>query len=132
MVNDTISDMLTKIRNANNAKHQLVNVPSTKLTNSIIQILKEEGFVEDYKIIKDGIKTNILIALRYTDKEKKPVISHLERISKPGIRIYSGKKNIPNVLGKLGISIISTSQGVMTNKKAKELKIGGEILCKIY
>lgn len=132
MVNDTISDLLTRIRNANNAKHQLVEVPATKMTKSIINILKEEGYIKDFEFLNEGNKNSIIILLKYVGKEQKPVITKLERVSKPGIRVYTNSKNIPDVLGKLGIGIISTSQGVMTTIAAKNLKIGGEFLCKIY
>ena len=132
MVNDTISDLLTRIRNANNAKHQLVEVPSTKMTKNIIKILKEEGYIEDFQFLKEGIEASIVISLKYVGKERRAVITKLERVSKPGIRVYTNSKNIPDVLGKLGIGIISTSQGIMTTSDAKNLKIGGEFLCKIY
>ena len=129
MVNDIISDFLTKMRNAINAKHHLVEVPSTKITKSIAEILKEEGFLNDFKILKKNI---LVLSLKYSEKNRQPIISTIERISKPGLRNYVNNKNIPNVLGNLGISIISTSKGLMTNSQAKTLKIGGEILCKIY
>jgi len=132
MINDTISDLLTRIRNANNAKHHIVEVPSTKMTKSIIKILKEEGYIIDFEFLNEGNKSSIIILLKYIGKEKKSVITKLERISKPGIRVYINSKNIPNILGKLGIGIISTSEGIMTTKEAKNLKIGGEFLCKIY
>jgi|TARA_B110000967_G_C18569359_1_gene404063 small subunit ribosomal protein S8 len=131
MVNDTISDMLTRIRNANNAQHYLVEIPSTKMTQSIANILKEEGFIMDFQIIQENFHT-ILISLKYVGKKRKPVITSLERISKPGLRIYKSSKEIPVVLGNLGISILSTSKGIMTGKTAKSLKLGGEILCEIY
>ena len=131
MVNDTISDMLTRIRNANNAQHYLVEIPSTKMTQSIANILKEEGFIMDFQIIQENFHT-ILISLKYVGKTRKPVITSLERISKPGLRIYKSSKEIPVVLGNLGISILSTSKGIMTGKTAKSLKLGGEILCEIY
>ena len=132
MVNDTISDLLTRIRNANNSKHQLVEVPSTKITKSIVQILKEEGYITDFEFLQEKNKNFIIILLKYIGKEKKPVITKLERISKPGIRVYTNAKNIPDILGKLGIGILSTSKGVMTTINAKKLRIGGEFLCKIY
>jgi|TARA_B110000093_G_scaffold94221_1_gene101757 small subunit ribosomal protein S8 len=132
MVNDTISDLLTRIRNANIAKHHLVEVPSTKMTKNIIKILKEEGYIEDFQFLKEGIEASIVISLKYVGKERRAVITKLERVSKPGIRVYTNSKNIPDVLGKLGIGIISTSQGIMTTSDAKNLKIGGEFLCKIY
>lgn len=132
MVNDTISDMLTRIRNANMAKHSLVEVPATKMTRSIVAILKEEGFIEDSKEISEGINKSLILSLKYLGKNRKPVITTLKRISKPGIRKYAGSKNLPTVLGNLGIAIISTSKGVMTDAQARQLKVGGEILCYIW
>jgi len=128
MVNDKISDLLTKIRNANNAKHYLVQVPSTKIIKAIVEILHEEGFIQDYNVLK----TTIIISLKYQGKNRKPVISELTRISKPGLSVYCNTKNFPNLVGNLGILIISTSQGVMTSTNAKIKKMGGEILCHIY
>lgn len=132
MVNDTISDMLTRIRNANNAKHHLVQIPSTKVTRNISKILKDEGFIEEFECLQDKTQDSILISLKYSGKERKPTITTLERVSKPGLRVYRKSKNIPSVLGNLGISIVSTSQGLMTNINAKALNIGGEILCTVY
>ena len=132
MVNDTISDLLTRIRNANNAKHHLVQVLSTKVTKNIVAILKEEGFIDDFEYITTDRNPYILISLKYVGKQKKHVITYLERISKPGIRVYTNSGNIPMVLGNLVITILSTSQGIMTGNSAKTLKIGGEILCNIY
>nr|YP_010938207.1 ribosomal protein S8 [Meringosphaera mediterranea]WLD05720.1 ribosomal protein S8 [Meringosphaera mediterranea]WLD05870.1 ribosomal protein S8 [Meringosphaera mediterranea]WLD06090.1 ribosomal protein S8 [Meringosphaera mediterranea] len=132
MVNDTISDMLTRIRNANMAKHSLVEVPSTKMTRSIVNILKAEGFIEDSKEIAEGINKSLIISLKYLGKNRKPVITKLKRVSKPGIRTYAGSNNLPTVLGNLGIAIISTSKGVMTDTQARQLKIGGEVLCYIW
>jgi small subunit ribosomal protein S8 len=132
MVNDTISDLLTKIRNANNAKHHLVQVPSTKMTKSIVKILKDEGFLEDFKNFENDGKNILILSLKYFGRNRQPVISYIQRTSKPGLRSYTNAKRIPRVLGNLGVAIISTSKGVMTDSKAKELKIGGEILCKIY
>jgi len=131
MVNDTISDFLTRIRNANNSKHQLVEVESTKMTKNLAQILKEEGLIEDFQIFKEGIQNSIIISLKYFGQNRKPVINELKRISKPGIRVYTRKKDIRNVLGNVGVSILSTSQGVMSERKARALNIGGEILCRI-
>jgi len=120
------------MRNATNAKHHLVEVPSTKITISIAEILKKEGFLNDFKILKNLEKNILVLSLKYSEKDRQPIISTIQRISKPGLRSYVNSKNIPNVLGNLGISIISTSKGLMTNSQAKTLKIGGEILCKIY
>ena len=132
MVNDTISDMLTRIRNANMVKHQIVQIPATKMSLAIAEILKEEGFVEDYENYTENERKYILISLKYIGKSRKPVICNIERVSKPGLRVYANSKKLPRVLDNLGIAIISTSRGVMTNLKAKELGIGGEVLCYIW
>lgn len=132
MVTDTISDMLTRIRNANMVKHQIVQIPATKMSLAITEILKEEGFIEDFESYEENQKKYLLISLKYNGKDRKPVICKIERISKPGLRVYSQSKNLPKVLDNLGIAIISTSKGVMTNLKAKELGIGGEVLCYIW
>ena len=132
MVTDTISDMLTRIRNAHMVKHQIVQVPFTKMSLSILEILKDEGFIENFETYIENQKKYLLISLKYIGKSRTPVISKLERISKPGLRVYSNSKKLPKVLDNLGIAIISTSKGVMTNLKAKELGVGGEILCYIW
>ena len=132
MVTDTISDMLTRIRNANMVKHQIVQIPVTKMSLAIASILKEEGYIEDYEQYEENKNKYLLIFLKYKGKSRQPVIKKIQRISKPGLRVYSGSKNLPQVLGDLGIAIVSTSSGVMTNLKAKELGIGGEILCYIW
>ena len=132
MVTDTISDMLTRIRNANMVKHQIVQIPATKMSLAIAKILKEEGFIEDFENYEENKLKYLLLSLKYIGKSRKPVISKIERISKPGLRVYSNSKELPKVLENLGIAIISTSKGVMTNLKAKELGIGGEVLCYIW
>jgi len=132
VVTDTISDMLTRIRNATMVKHQIVQIPATKMSLSIVSILKDEGFIEDFEIYTENSRNYLLISLKYKGKQRKPVITKIERISKPGLRVYTSAKKLPKVLGNLGIAIISTSQGVMTNLKAKKLGIGGEILCYIW
>ena len=132
MVNDHISDMLTRIRNANMVKHQIVQVPYTKMSLKITEILKEEKFIEDFENYVENHKQYLLISLKYIGKSRKPVICKIERISRPGLRIYSSSKKLPKILGDLGIALISTSKGVMTNIKARELGIGGEILCYIW
>ena len=132
MVTDTISDMLTRVRNANMVKHRLVEIPTTKMTKAIAAILKEEGFIETFEVDNKTVKSNMVLFLKYKGKLREPVISNIERVSKPGLRVYSNSKNLPKVLGNLGIAIMSTSKGVMTNFKAKELGIGGEILCYIW
>ena len=132
MLTDTISDMLTRIRNANMVKHQIVQIPSTKMSVAIASILKNEGFIEDFEIYNENLSKYLLISLKYKGKSREPVICKIERVSKPGLRVYSNAKKLPRVLDDLGIAIISTSQGVMTNLKARELGIGGEVLCYIW
>ena len=132
MVNDTISDMLTRIRNATMVKHQIVQVPATRMSLAIAKILKEEGFIQEFENYREENKNYLLISLKYTGKSRQSVICQMKRVSKPGLRIYSNSKKLPRVLDNLGIAIISTSQGVMTNIKAKELGIGGEVLCYIW
>ncbi len=132
MVTDTISDMLTRIRNANMVKHQIVQIPATKMSLAIADILKEEGFIEDFESDKENNVNYLLLSLKYTGKSRKSVICKIERISKPGLRVYANSKKLPRVLDNLGIAIMSTSKGVMTNLKAKELGIGGEVLCYIW
>lgn len=132
MVTDTISDILTRIRNANMVRHQIVQVPTTKMSLAIITILKEEGFIENFENYIENNNKYLLISLKYFGKDRHPIISKLERVSKPGLRVYSNSKTLPIVLDNLGIAIISTSKGVMTNLKAKELGIGGEVLCYIW
>ena len=132
MINDTISDMLTRIRNANMVKHRIVQIPFTKMSIAIVKILKEEGFIEDFENYMENNKKQLLISLKYVGKSRQPVISKIERISKPGLRVYKNSKQLPKVLDNLGISIISTSKGVMTNLKAKKLGIGGEVIFYIW
>jgi small subunit ribosomal protein S8 len=131
MVNDTISDMLTRIRNANMVKHQIVSIPVTKMSAIIVRILKEEGFIEDFENYEEDNKKYLILSLKYIGKTREPVICQIERVSKPGLRVYASSKKLPKVLDNLGIAIVSTSKGVMTNLKAKELGVGGEILCYI-
>jgi small subunit ribosomal protein S8 len=128
MINDTISSLLTKIRNAIKAKHKFVEVPLTKMSKAIVKIFKEEGFITDYT----ELEKTIYILFKYAGKNQKSSINELKRISKPGLRVYTNIKDMPIILGNLGISIISTSKGVMTNHSAVKKKIGGEILCYIY
>ena len=132
MVTDTISDMLTRIRNANMVKHQIVQIPVTKMSVAIATILKEEGFIEDFVNYQEDKGPYLVLSLKYTGELRKPVISKIKRISKPGLRVYTQSKELPRVLDNLGIAIMSTSKGVMTNLKAKELNIGGEVLCYIW
>ena len=132
MIVDPISDMLTRIRNANMVKHQIVQIPCTKMSSAIAEILKEEGYIENSESYTENGRKYLLLSLKYSGKLRKPVICKIERISKPGLRVYSNSKNLPKVLDNLGIAIISTSKGVMTNLKAKELGIGGEVLCYVW
>lgn len=132
MVTDTISDMLTRIRNAHLVKHQIVQIPVTKMSLAIATILKEEGFIEDFENYQQDKIESLLLSLKYTGESRKSVISEIKRISKPGLRVYANSKELPRVLDNLGIAIMSTSKGVMTNLKAKKLGIGGEVLCYIW
>jgi small subunit ribosomal protein S8 len=131
VVTDTIADMLTRIRNANQMRYEEVSVPSSKIKNEIARILKEEGFIKDYKIEDVDTHKNIILTLKYTDKKER-VITGLRRISKPGLRVYAKNDEIPKVLNGLGIAIISTSKGIMTDKEARKENIGGEILAYIW
>jgi len=132
VVTDNIADMLTRIRNANMVKHQIVQIPMTKMSLAITIILKDEGFIENFENYEETNRKYLLISLKYVGKDRKPVIGKLERVSKSGLRVYTNSKKLPTVLDNLGIAIISTSRGVMTNLKAKELGIGGEVLCYIW
>jgi len=130
--NDTISDMLTRIRNANLARHQTTEVPSTKMTRNIAKVLREEGFIGEYEEAGEGVKKNLVIALKYKGKGRKPIITALKRVSKPGLRVYSNRQDLPRVLGGIGIAIISTSSGVMTDREARRTGVGGEVLCYVW
>jgi small subunit ribosomal protein S8 len=127
---DPVSDLLTRIRNANTAKHDSVDVPSSKLKLEIVRILKDEGYISNFILNRDNRQGMIRIHLRYA-AGKAPVITTLERISRPGCRVYAGKNEIPSILGGLGICILSTSRGVLTGKQAKEKGLGGELLCSV-
>lgn len=127
---DPIADMLTRIRNAITAKHETVEIPASKIKKSIADILLQEGFVKEVNYIEEGINGKISITLKYSDKDS--VISGLKRVSKPGLRSYSGAEKMPKVLGGMGIAIISTSKGIMTDKQAKQSNIGGEVLCYVW
>jgi small subunit ribosomal protein S8 len=127
---DPVSDLLTRIRNASDARHETVDVPSSKLKLEITRILKEEGYISGYSLVKDNKQGIIRIQLRYATG-RNPVISSLERISRPGCRVYAGKSEIPSILGGLGICILSTSLGIFTGKQAQEKGLGGEVLCTI-
>ena len=130
--NDTIADMLTRIRNANLARHQTTQVPATKMTRSIAKVLREEGFIGDIEEVGEGIKSNLAISLKYKGKHRQPLITTLKRVSKPGLRVYSTKKELPRVLGGIGIAIISTSSGIMTDREARRQNLGGEVLAYVW
>ena len=131
-MSDPIADMLTRIRNANTAKHDTVDVPSSKMKLAIAQILLEEGYIRKYDLIDNGNFKDIHITLKYGEDKNDKIISGIKKISKPGLRVYAGKEELPRVLGGLGVAIISTNQGVVTDKKARELQVGGEVLAFVW
>ncbi|ACA99054.1 MULTISPECIES: 30S ribosomal protein S8 [Cyanophyceae] len=130
--NDTISDMLTRIRNACMVQHDNTKVPMTRMTRNIAEVLKDEGFIENYTEAGEGIEKHLVISLKYKGRNRQPIIQKLQRVSKPGLRVYSNHKDLPRVLGGIGIAIISTSKGVMTDRQARKEGIGGEILCYVW
>ena len=130
--NDPIADMLTRIRNANTAKHDTVDIPSSKMKIAIADILLNEGYIKKYDMVDNNGFKDIRVTLKYADDKQKRIISGLKRISKPGLRVYAGKDKLPKVLGGPGIAIISTNQGVITDKKARELNVGGEVLAFVW
>ena len=131
-MSDPIADMLTRIRNANTAKHDTVDIPSSKMKVAIADILVNEGYIEKYDIVEEGIFKTIRITLKYGADKNEKIITGLKRISKPGLRIYAGKDELPRVLGGLGVAIISTNQGVITDKEARKLHVGGEVLAFVW
>ena len=131
-MSDPIADMLTRIRNANTAKHDTVDVPASKMKISIAEILLKEGYIKSYELVDAGAFKNIHITLKYGKDKNEKIITGLKRISKPGLRVYANTEELPKVLGGLGVAIISTNQGVVTDKKARELKVGGEVLCFVW
>jgi small subunit ribosomal protein S8 len=131
MMTDPISDMLMRIKNALMARHKTVVVPGSKLKLEIARILKDEGFIEDYRVIEEKPQIKIEIVLKY-DEKKRPVIAGIKRVSKPGRRIYRGYKELPRVLDGMGMAIISTSQGIMTDHEARKRRLGGEVICEIW
>lgn len=130
-ITDTIADLLTRIRNASTAKHATVDIPASNMKKSITRILLDEGYIKDYKVIDDGKQGTIRVTLKY-DENRNSVITGLRRVSKPGLRIYAGCEDLPKVMKGLGVAIISTSKGVITDKKARELNVGGEVLAFIW
>jgi small subunit ribosomal protein S8 len=131
-VSDPVGDLLTRIRNANSANHESLEVDSSKLKIEVVRILHEEGYIKSYEIIKLPVQDNIKVTLKYGARNREKVITNLKRVSKPGLRVYRSHDKLPTVLRGLGIAIVSTSQGVMTAKKARKLGIGGEVLAFIY
>ena len=130
-ITDPVADMLTRIRNANNAKHDTVDVPASNMKKSIAGILKEEGYITDFEVIDDNKQGVIRITMKYgADKER--VISGLKKIAKPGLKVYAKRNEVPKVLGGLGIAIISTSNGIISDKKARQLGVGGEVICYVW
>lgn len=129
---DTIADMLTRIRNASLARHQVTAIPATKMTQNIARVLKQEGYIADFEEVGEGIDRRLMLSLKYQGKNRQPIISTLKRVSRPGLRVYSNHKDLPRVLGGIGIAIISTSQGIMTDREARRQGVGGEVLCFIW
>ena len=132
MLSDPIADMLTRIRNANMARHSTVDIPSSKMKVAIAQILAKEGFVKGYEIIKDGVKQTMRVTLKYGRNKNDKVIGGLRRISKPGLRVYANCEDLPKVLNGLGIAIVSTNKGIVTDKEARKLGVGGEVLAFVW
>ncbi len=131
LINDPVADMLTRIRNALVAKHETTTLPASNMKKAIAQILVDEGYIKGFEVIDDGVQGTIKLTLKY-DGNRKGVISGLKRISKPGLRVYAKSEDIPKVLGGLGIAIISTSKGVMTDRQARKNAVGGEVLCYVW
>ena len=131
-ISDTIADMLTRIRNANSAKHETVDIPASNMKKAIAQILVDEGYVKEYKVIEDGKQGVIRVTLKYQGPSRTPVLMGLRRVSKPGLRIYSSSEDMPKVMKGIGTAIVSTSKGVMTDKAARKANVGGEVLAFIW
>ena len=131
-MSDPIADMLTRIRNANTAKHDTVDIPLSKIKLSIAEILKNEGYIADYELQGEGVHQNIHITLKYSNNKTNRILTGLKKISKPGLRVYAGAEDLPKVLGGLGIAIISTNEGLLTDKQAREKNVGGEVLAFIW
>lgn len=129
-MNDPIADMLSRIRNAQRARHDVVSIPASKLKGAVLEVLQSEGYVADVKSAGEGKDKVFNVTLKYVDEQ--PVISEIKRVSRPGLRVYSGTKDIPSVRDGLGISIVSTSRGMMTDAQARDQKLGGEVLCRVF
>lgn len=132
MNTDPIADYLTRIRNAIKAKHRIVDIPASNIKKEITKVLYDKGYIQNYKFVEDKVQGTIKIALKYDPETRGSAIIHIERVSKPGLRKYVNADNLPRVLNGLGIAVLSTSQGVMTDKEAKKMNIGGEVLCYVY
>jgi len=132
MITDTIADMLTRIRNAHRAKQKIVQVSSTKVTRNIAKVLLTEGLIDSFEELKQGLNSSLLLSLKYVGKKRMPRILKIQRISKPGLRVYSNAKKLPRILGGFGTTIVSTSLGLMTEQQARQANIGGELLCYIW
>ena len=131
-MSDPVADMLTRIRNANTAKHDTVDVPASKIKLAIAEILEKEGYIEGFEVVEDGNFKNIRITLKYGKDKNEKVITGIKKISKPGLRVYAGKNEIPKVLGGLGVAIISTNKGVITDREARKEQVGGEVLAFVW
>lgn len=133
-MSDPIADMLTRMRNAMMRQHQTVSVPHSKVKEAVAQVLKDEGYIEDFQVLPEKPQAVILVKLKYVGgrRDRRPVITGLERVSRPGRRIYAGKKEIPWVLSGMGVVVLTTSKGIMTGQKARQLGLGGEVLCKVW
>ncbi|MBQ7265868.1 MAG: 30S ribosomal protein S8 [Firmicutes bacterium] len=131
-MSDPIADMLTRIRNANTAKHDTVEVPSSKMKEAIAKILLDEGYIAGYDITEDGVKKTMLITLKYGADKNEKVISGIKRISKPGLRVYANRDELPRVLGGMGTAIVSTNKGIITDKQARKLGVGGEVIAYVW
>ena len=131
MVTDPIADMLTRIRNALTARHDFTDMPASKLKISLAETLKKEGFLRDYEVLQEGVKRTMRVHLAYTDR-REPTITGLQRVSKPGLRVYVEKREVPRVYGGLGVAIVSTSQGLLTGREARRRRLGGEVVCYVW
>jgi small subunit ribosomal protein S8 len=131
VMTDPIADMLTRIRNANRMRHEKVEMPASRLKTDVLSVLKKEGFIVDYQVAKDGVQGKIVVTLKYTSNKER-VIKGLKRISKPGLRVYTTVENLPKVLNGLGIAVISTSKGIMTDREARLAQVGGEVLAYVW
>jgi len=129
---DPISDMLTRIRNACEKRHQTTRVPASRMSRSIAKVLQQEGFITEIQEDGEGVKKELILSLKYNGKQRQPTIRSVQRVSKPGLRIYSNRRELPKVLGGLGVAIISTSKGIMSDRDARREGVGGEVLCYIY